>query len=330
MADAPPPLMQVDRLVVAFPTPNRRAGEAKALRAVDDVSFSIGAGEVLGLVGESGSGKTTLGKTMLRLYRPAEGSIRYEGTDIARATEGTLRPLRRQLQMIFQDPLSSFNPRVVIGGALALPLRLHRLAPPDQIGAVVSRLLERVGLGPAFRDRYPHELSGGQLQRVAIARALALEPRLIVADEPVSKLDVSVRAQILNLFADIQKATGVSLVFITHDLRVARYLSHRIGVMFFGRLVEIAPTQVLFSASQHPYTRQLLGTLGNAGSDGAPAEPAPPADAKGCRYRSRCPLATEICNDVPPLRDVGEGHAVACHHAPARWAEVPNGARYSA
>jgi peptide/nickel transport system ATP-binding protein/oligopeptide transport system ATP-binding protein len=322
--------MQVDRLVVAFPAPNRRAGEAKVLRAVDDVSFSVAAGEVLGLVGESGSGKTTLGKTMLRLYTPAGGRIRYGDADITRASEGTLRPLRRHLQMIFQDPLSSFNPRVVIGQALALPLRLHRLAPPAEIRAVVDRLLERVGLGPAFRERYPHELSGGQLQRVAIARALALEPRLIVADEPVSKLDVSVRAQILNLFADIQAATGVSLVFITHDLRVARYLSHRIGVMFFGRLVEIAPTKALFSAPQHPYTRQLLGTLATSGSAGAPAEPAPPADASGCRYRSRCPLATDVCGGVPPLRDVGEGHAVACHHAPAvDGSKIEGGARLS-
>src|SRR5476649_563708 len=207
MAEASAPLIAVENLAVAFANPSRQAGEPATFRAVDDVTFAIGTGEVLGIVGESGSGKTTLGKAILRLYRPQAGTIRYSGADITTLGDAGLRPFRRDLQMIFQDPLSSFNPRVRIGQALALPLRLHRLCAPTDIDGEVERLLARVGLSIRFKDRYPHEMSGGQLQRVAIARALALRPRLIVADEPVSKLDVSVRAQILNLFRDVQKDT---------------------------------------------------------------------------------------------------------------------------
>jgi oligopeptide/dipeptide ABC transporter ATP-binding protein len=314
-AESAAPLIEVENLAVAFANPSRRAGEPATFRAVDDVTFAVSAGEVFGIVGESGSGKTTLGKTMLRLYRPQAGTIRYAGADITTQGDAGLRPFRRELQMIFQDPLSSFNPRVRIGDALALPLRLHRLCAPADSDGEVARLLAKVGLSLRFKERYPHEMSGGQLQRVAIARALALRPRLIVADEPVSKLDVSVRAQILNLFRDVQEDTGVALIFVTHDLRVARYLCNRIAVMFFGRLVEIGPTADLFARPRHPYTRQLLATIGHSAESAAAAEPAPPADAAGCRYRSRCAHADATCAQiVPSLVAFAAERQVACHH----------------
>ncbi len=251
-------ILEVDRLVVSF----RARGEgasASSFRAVDGVNLALNAGEVLGLVGESGSGKTTLGKTVLRLYRPSGGRILFKGRDISAIGERALRPLRRNMQMVFQDPLSSFNPRQRIEEALAIPLGLHGIARGRQLAPAVVDLLRRVGLPEGFRGRYPHELSGGQLQRVAIARALSLSPTLVVADEPVSKLDVSVRAQILNLFRDIQRESGVAMLFITHDLRVARYLCDRIAVMRRGKIVEFGPTERLFSAPEHAYTRVLLG-----------------------------------------------------------------------
>jgi peptide/nickel transport system ATP-binding protein len=250
------PLLEIDRLVVAFAARGRNAG----LRAVDEVSFTLNAGEVLGLVGESGSGKTTIGKTVLRLYRPTSGRIIFAGRDISRYGERALRPLRRNMQMVFQDPISSFNPRVRIGEALAIPLRLYAIAAGAGVAPAVARLLRRVGLSATFAQRYPHELSGGQLQRVAIARALCLSPSLVVADEPVSKLDVSVRAQILNLFRDMQRETNVAMLFITHDLRVAHYLCDRIAVTYRGKIVESGPAERIFAAPTHAYTRMLLGS----------------------------------------------------------------------
>ncbi|MBV9785683.1 MAG: ABC transporter ATP-binding protein [Acidisphaera sp.] len=243
------PLLRLEELVVEFADPHRR------VRAVDGVSLEIGAGDILGLVGESGSGKTTLAKTVLRLYRPHSGRILLQGRDITHLGEAALRPLRRHAQMVFQDPLSSFNPRHTIGRALAIPMRLHGVARP------VPDVLADVGLPAGFADRYPHQLSGGQLQRAAIGRALSLSPALIVADEAVSKLDVSVRAQILNLLRRVHAERGVSLLFITHDLHVARFLCHRIGVMRAGRLLEIGPTAQVFASPAHEYTRTLLGTI---------------------------------------------------------------------
>ena len=250
-------ILRIERLVVTFPDRHRDGGE---VRAVDDVTLSIAPGEILGLVGESGSGKTTLGRAALRLVEPAAGRILLDGRDITHLGERALRPHRRAMQMVFQDPLASFNPRHTIGAALAAPLRLHGLCPPRDVPAAVAALLYDVGLSARFAARHPNQMSGGQLQRAAIARALAVAPALIVADEAVSKLDVSVRAQVLNLLRRVHAARGLSLLFITHDLHVARFLCQRIGVMRAGRLVEVGPTEALYTNPQHEYTRALLGT----------------------------------------------------------------------
>jgi oligopeptide/dipeptide ABC transporter ATP-binding protein len=307
-------LMRLRNLSVAFPGRAREAGAPRLFRAVDDVSLDIRAGEVLGIVGESGSGKTTLAKALLRLYRPSEGRILYRDADLAALGERGLKPYRRDLQMVFQDPLSSFNPRHTVAEALAIPLRLHGLCARAEIPAQVDQALRRVGLTPAFRDRYPHELSGGQLQRVAIGRALILSPRLLVADEAVSKLDVSVRAQILNLMKDVRQAHALSILFITHDLHVARYLCDRIGVMYFGKLVELGSTEQVFTRPRHPYTRALLGTLDDAMATDADLDAiAAPPSPTGCRYASRCPHRVDRCGAAPPeLEDVAAGHAAAC------------------
>lgn len=306
--------MSLEALSVAFPSRAREAGAPRQFRAVDEVSLDIRSGEVLGIVGESGSGKTTLAKALLRLYRPSAGRILYRDADLAALSERGLQPYRRDLQMVFQDPLSSFNPRYTVAEALAIPLRLHKLCASAEIAGRVDDTLRSVGLSPSFRDRFPHELSGGQLQRVAIGRALILSPRLLVADEAVSKLDVSVRAQILNLLKDVRAAHALSILFITHDLHVARYLCDRIGVMYFGKLVELGPTEDVFTRPRHPYTKALLGTLDDALADaaGPDAFAAPPSSA-GCRYASRCPLRIDRCGEAhPPLEDLGGGHHAAC------------------
>jgi peptide/nickel transport system ATP-binding protein/oligopeptide transport system ATP-binding protein len=313
-------LVRIENLSVAFAGRGRAEFGGQHFRAVDDVTLEIRSGEVLGLVGESGSGKTTLAKALLRLNRPSEGRILFHGVDLARLGEHALRPYRRHLQMVFQDPLSSFNPRQTVAESLATPLRLHGICSGAEVPRAVDAALSRVGLSPAFRDRFPHELSGGQLQRVAIGRALTLSPRLLVADEAVSKLDVSVRAQILNLLKDVQEASALSILFITHDLHVARYLCNRIGVMYFGKVVELGPTEEIFTAPRHPYTRALLGTVDEeiAASGEIDAAAAPPSGA-GCRYASRCPYAAAPCAETQPaLEPLDDAHHVACH----RWREL--------
>jgi oligopeptide/dipeptide ABC transporter ATP-binding protein len=314
MNAAPEMLMRLSNLSVAFPGRGQEAGRSRHFKAVDDVTLDIRAGEVLGIVGESGSGKTTLAKALLRLYRPSEGHIRYRGADLAPLGERGLKAYRRDLQMVFQDPLSSFNPRHTVAEALAIPLRLHGLCARSEIPRRIDEALRRVGLAPAFRDRYPHELSGGQLQRVAIGRALILSPRLLVADEAVSKLDVSVRAQILNLLKDVRQAHALSILFITHDLHVARYLCDRIGVMYFGKLVELGATEQVFTRPRHPYTKALLGTLDDAmAGDADPEAFAAPPSPAGCRYASRCPHRIERCGTAhPPLEEVAADHTAAC------------------
>lgn len=263
------PLLRLENLVLRFRDPHREGG---MMTALDGVSLDVMPGEIVGLVGESGSGKTTLGKTALRLYEPEQGRILLEGRDIAHLSEVALRPQRRAMQMIFQDPLSSFNPRQSIGTALATPMLLHGLCGKAEVRARVARILDDVGLPASFAARHPHEMSGGQLQRAAIGRALALEPKLIVADEAVSKLDVSVRAQILNLLRAVQRRAGLAMIFITHDLHVARFLCHRVAVMHFGKMLEIGPTERIFERPQHDYTRALIGTLENKAPErGIPA-----------------------------------------------------------
>ncbi len=253
------PLLRIEDLVVEFPDPHR---PGMRVRAVDGVSLTLDRGEILGLVGESGSGKTTIAKTVLRLYRPHAGRILLDGAEVTKLNEAQLRPVRRQAQMVFQDPLSSFNPRHTIGRALSTPMLLHHVCPRRAVRTEVERILSDVGLPASFATRYPHQLSGGQLQRAAIGRALSLSPSLVVADEAVSKLDVSVRAQILNLLKRLHAERGLSLLFITHDLHVAQFLSHRIGVMRAGKLLEIGPTNEVFAHPVHDYTRMLLGTIG--------------------------------------------------------------------
>jgi oligopeptide/dipeptide ABC transporter ATP-binding protein len=295
------PLVDVRGLTVRF---RRRRGlslaPAPTFRAVAEATLAVGRREVVGLVGESGSGKTTLGRTVLRLYEPAEGTIGFEGRDITHLRERELRAVWRRMALVFQDPLSSLNPRHSIGVALGTPLRLSGVARADVAGRVVEAL-RRVGLPAEAMGRYPHELSGGQL----------LGPAFVVADEAVSKLDVSVRSQILNLFRDLQDALDVSFLFITHDLHVARFVCDRVAVMFFGRIVECAPVRSLFQAPLHPYTRALLATLhGGSGARGAVDQ-----EALGCVYRGQCPRALPRCAEAHPATEVvGDGHVLACYN----------------
>jgi len=296
--------------------------EATELRAVDGVDLEIFAGETLALVGESGSGKTTLGRCILRLLEATAGEVRFDGEDLFSLSASRLRRRRRSFQMIFQDPYSSLNPRMSVGKILAEPLAVHQVVPPGDRATRVGELLEWVGLPEEAAERFPHEFSGGQRQRIGIARALAPEPRFLVADEPVAALDVSVRAQILNLLAHLQDRFGLTLLFIAHDLAVVEQIADRVAVLYLGRLVELAPTAELLAAPLHPYAVSLLAAVPvadpsveyrRAANPGEPASPInPPA---GCAYHPRCPSATELCRTQRPrLLEVEAGHEVACHH----------------
>ncbi|MEJ2538460.1 MAG: ATP-binding cassette domain-containing protein [Gemmatimonadota bacterium] len=335
----PPPLVEVRGLVKSFPIRagllRRQVGE---IQAVAGVSFRVDAGETLGLVGESGSGKSTTGRTLLRLEEPTAGEVRFDGRSLAALDASGLRELRREMQMIFQDPYASLNPRHTVGTIVREPLDIHRLGTDAERERRVAELLERVGLAPSHARRYPHEFSGGQRQRIGIARALATSPRFIVADEPISALDVSIQAQIVNLMAELQEELGLTYLFIAHDLAMVRHLSDRVAVMVLGRIVEIGPTPELFRHPLHPYTRALLAAVPKIEAAGGVAArfPAPtgelpdPSDPPpGCRYHTRCPFATDRCRvEVPELRRPGhqsasgmgdeegpEAHGVACHHA---------------
>ncbi|HRZ17969.1 MAG TPA: ATP-binding cassette domain-containing protein, partial [Candidatus Hydrogenedentes bacterium] len=291
------------------------------------VSFSIPRGATLSLVGESGSGKTTTGRLVLRLVEPTSGEVSFDGTDVLRADRGTLRALRKRMQIIFQDPYASLNPRMTVGGMLGEILRVHRLARGAAVAARVAELLDLVGLPGAAADRYPHEFSGGQRQRVGIARALAVEPEFIIADEPVSALDVSIQAQILNLLKDLQERLGLTYLFISHDLAVVRHISTHVAVMYLGRIVETAPAADLFAAPVHPYTKALLA----AAPVPDPAArrdrvvlsgdvPSPINPPSGCPFHPRCPDARPECSQTAQrLADTGSGHFAACAvHAPER------------
>jgi ABC-type glutathione transport system ATPase component len=313
MTDRPAGTLVVSGLSLDLPLPGR--WPRRTLRALDGIDLAVAPGEILGIVGESGSGKTTLGKTLARLHAPTEGSLRFDdGPSAPPAALGRLGEARR-LQMVFQDPLSSFNPRRRVGAALHLALDLHGIGLPGDRSAAVDGLLEAVGLTPGHGARYPHELSGGQLQRVALARALAVRPDVIVADEAVSKLDVSVRAQVLNLVKRTNAATGVAFVFITHDLAVARFLCHRVAVMYFGRIVEIGPARAVLGEPRHPYTARLVAAKGGSEPPRAPGRDPRGLGADACQYRASCERASGRCGRERPNL-VADG--AACFHPLAR------------
>lgn len=292
------------------------------LIAVDDVSFTIAKGEIFSLVGESGSGKTTLGRTLLRLIEPTSGKVTLDGTDLTSLDQAALRAARRQAQMIFQDPYSSLNPRLTVRQMLGEVLRVHAIRPNDAIDGRIRELLDIVGLPTDAIDRTPRHFSGGQRQRIGIARALAMEPRFIVADEPVSAVDVSVQAQIMNLLLDIRDRLGLTLLFIAHDLSVVRYLSDRVGVMYLGRIVETGPRDAIFAAPRHPYTQALLRAAPRPDPTRISTEvaiggdpPSPLSPPTGCHFHTRCARATAICSQTAPAEEtVAPDHVVRCHH----------------
>ena len=301
--------------------PVKGQGKGAALHAVSGVDLAVYEGETLALVGESGCGKSTLGRLLLGLLPPTQGQVFFDGQDLAALPPARLRALRRQMQLVFQDTAAALNPRWTVGQSLAEPLRIHNLCPRGEYAARGAALLNQVGLAPDLLDRYPHQLSGGQRQRVGLARALALPPRLVVCDEPVSALDVSVQAQMLNLLADLQASQGLTYVLISHDLGVVRHSADRVCVMFLGRVCEVGPTQALFSAPRHPYTKFLLDSVprpdptrrGESGPPLAGEIPSPVHPPSGCRFRTRCPYAQDICaQTVPPLTGAGD-HQAACH-----------------
>jgi oligopeptide transport system ATP-binding protein len=324
---APAPVLEVTGLTKHFPVGGHLLGGAGLVYAVDGVSFTVAPGELLGLVGESGSGKSTVANCIMRLLDPTEGVIKLKGRDITHLSRRRLRPLRRAMHMVFQDPYSSLNPRMSSGEIVAEPVRLHRLARGRELDRRVDEIFDRVGLRAELRDRYPHELSGGQRQRVGLARALVLNPSLLIADEPVSALDVSVQAAILNLISALQEDMGFSCLFITHDLSTVEFLCDRVAVMYLGKIVELAPRSELFAHPKHPYTQALLSAAVVPDPEVQRARtrivlegdiPSPIDPPSGCRFRTRCPLERESAprstEEEPLLRDVtAGGHFVACH-----------------
>ncbi|HED03698.1 MAG TPA: dipeptide ABC transporter ATP-binding protein [Candidatus Fraserbacteria bacterium] len=322
-------LLEIKNLVKYFPVKKGVFRRTVAqVKAVDDVSFYINHGETLGLVGESGCGKTTTGRTILRLVEPTGGQIIFhregkEAVDIAKLSRRVLKPLRRQMQIIFQDPYSSLNPRMTIGDIVGEPLVVHKVARGKEREARVRELLEAVGLNPSYMKRYPHEFSGGQRQRIGIARALALDPELVIADEPVSALDVSIQAQVINLLEDLQKEFGLTYLFIAHDLSVVRHISSRVAVMYLGKVVEMAATQELYENPKHPYTEALLSAVPVPDPDYKMERiilegdvPSPVNPPSGCPFHPRCRYAKEVCSqEVPPFVDLGNKHFTSCHFA---------------
>jgi oligopeptide/dipeptide ABC transporter ATP-binding protein len=319
------PLLEVRHVKKYFPVRRGVLQRAVAyVHAVDDVSFAVREGETLGLVGESGCGKSTLGRTIVRLFEPTDGQIIFQGTPIEHFGTRRMRPLRREMQMVFQDPYASLNPRKRVGTIVSDPMRIHNLGSRAEQKRRVGEILETVGLSPEHYNRFPHEFSGGQRQRIGIARALAVRPKLIVADEPVSALDVSIQSQMLNLLDDLQNEFQLTFLFIAHDLGVVRHVSNRIAVMYLGKIVELSPAEELYTRPIMPYTEALLSAVPIADPDLAEKRerivlegdvPSPITPPSGCRFHPRCRYATDVCQQLePPLVDYGNGHLAACHH----------------
>jgi oligopeptide transport system ATP-binding protein len=319
-------LIRVQALKKYFPIHRgffqRHVGDVKA---VDNISFEVFKGETLGLVGESGCGKTTVGRTILQVYPPTAGSVQLDGIELSNLTPAQLRPLRRRMQMVFQDPYASLNPRMSVGEIVAAPLKIHGLSSRMGTRERVIELLQLVGLNPSFINRYPHEFSGGQRQRIVIARALALNPDFIICDEPIAALDVSIQAQVVNLLKELQTKLGLTYLFVAHDLNMVRHISDRVAVMYLGKIVELTDKANLHSKPRHPYTKALLSAVPVADPDmesgREPATlkgeiPSPSNPPRGCRFHTRCPIAQPICvENEPEFREVASKHQVACHFA---------------
>ena len=321
-------LLTVTDLKKYFPTYSQKIfrREGAPVKAVDGLSLSLNAGETLGLVGESGCGKSTAGRTILKLLEPTGGTIEFEGRDVTHAHGEELRILRREMQMVFQDPYGSLNPRHPIGQIIAAPFEIQKVTPPGGVKKAVQELMERVGLNPEHYNRYPHEFSGGQRQRIGVARAIALKPKLIVCDEPVSALDVSIQAQVINLLEDIQNEQNLAYIFIAHDLSVVRHISDRVMVMYLGKVMEVADRNSLYERPMHPYTQALMSAV-PVPEPRRDRErillygdlPSPQNPPSGCVFRTRCPLATERCAAEEPQKiELEPGHIVACHYPKVR------------
>jgi oligopeptide transport system ATP-binding protein len=316
------PLLEVNRLKKYYPVNERGLGRTvQQVKAVDGISFTVNPGSTLGIIGESGCGKSTLGRLIVQLEKPTEGSVRFLGQELTEQSQRQLRNIRTRMQIVFQDPYSSLNPRKRIGSQIAEPIRVHRLLEGAAVDRRVDELLETVGLSKQYRSRFPHEFSGGQRQRIGIARALALNPQFIVCDEPVSALDVSIQAQILNLLKDLQRDLDLTYLFIAHGLGAVNYISDQIGVMYLGKMVELGGREQLFATPRHPYTAALLASHPPASPHHRSVEelalqgdvPSPLNPPAGCRFHSRCPYTTERCREEEPEL-TGEGHLVACHY----------------
>ena len=314
-------ILEIKNLTKFFPVSHGLLGNSQTVvKAVDNVSFSINKGETLGLVGESGCGKTTAGRTIIRLYEPTKGQIIFEGQDI---TKANMKPHRRKMQMIFQDPYASLNPRMTVGDIVGEPMDIHNLEKGNERKEKIYSLLETVGLNKEHANRYPHEFSGGQRQRVGIARALAVQPEFIICDEPISALDVSIQAQIVNMLEDLQQTLGITYLFIAHDLSMVKHISNKVGVMYLGKLVELATSEELYAKPAHPYTQALLSAIPIADPDASRQKeriilegdvPSPINPPSGCRFRTRCRFAVKRCEEVEPeFKETAPGHWCACH-----------------